>query len=338
MMNAIEIQSNSRIPKYKQLFSQFKNGINSQSFAGDQRLPSINHLSASLDVSRDTVEKAYRELKRRNLIEAVPGKGYFIKLKERRETYKIFLLFNKLSAHKKIIYDSFVETLGNNAQIDFHIYNNDFNTFQRLLSSNAGGYSHYVIIPHFYNRYESAKSVIDQIPKDKLVLIDKRIAGIEGDYACVYQDFEQNIYDALCQSKELLRKYDNLKLIFPSKTYQPKDIIKGFQRFCIDCNFRGRLVPDIQKETLAAGEAYITLMEDDLVELVKKSKASELKVGQDIGILSYNENPLKEVLLDGITVISTDFRQLGRTAAEMILNERKGFIENPFRFIRRNSL
>ncbi|WP_282778299.1 GntR family transcriptional regulator [Phaeodactylibacter xiamenensis] len=338
MMNVIEIQSNSRVPKYKQLFSHFRNRINSRTFPGNERLPSINHLSASLDVSRDTVEKAYRELKRRNLIEAVPGKGYFIKLKEKQEEYKVFLLFNKLSAHKKTIYDSFVETLGDNAQIDFHVYNNDFATFQRLLNSHAGDYTHYVIIPHFYNRYESAKSVIDQLPKDKLLLLDKRIAGIEGNYACVYQDFEQNIYDALCQSKELLGKYDNLKLIFPSKTYQPKEIIKGFQRFCIDCNFRGRLVPDIQKETLAAGEAYITLMEDDLVELVKKSKVSSLKVGRDIGIISYNENPLKEVLLDGITVISTDFQQLGRTAAEMILNERKGFVENPFRLIRRNSL
>lgn len=37
---------------------------------------------------------------------------------------------NKLSALKKIIYDAFVETLGEKAAIGFYIYNNDYGLFK----------------------------------------------------------------------------------------------------------------------------------------------------------------------------------------------------------------
>jgi DNA-binding LacI/PurR family transcriptional regulator len=59
-------------------------------------------------------------------------------------------------------------------------------------------------------------------------------------------------------------------------------------------------------------------------------------LGKDIGIISYNDTPLKELL--GITVISTDFNIMGETAASMILNNEKGEIKVPFNFIDRNSI
>ena len=61
-------------------------------------------------------------------------------------------------------------------------------------------------------------------------------------------------------------------------------------------------------------------------------------LGQDVGIISYNETPLKEVLLDGITVISTDFENLGKKAAEIILKNQGVYMENPFHVIQRSSL
>lgn len=338
MSISINIRNNSKIPKYLQLAGKLNEWIKSKNILEDEQLPSINDLSTNFELSRDTVEKAYRELRKRNVVEAVPGKGHFVKTVEVRQKIRIFLLFNKLSAHKKIIYDHFVATLSGQAIIDFHVYNNDFTIFEQLLKHATDQYSYYVIIPHFYEKYRCAKDIINQIPKHKLVLVDKRIEGIGGHYACVYQDFEQNIYDALLQAKGLLAKYKTIKLAFPVYTYQPREIIKGFQRFCIDYNFRGKLVPEIENEPLNKEEAYITMMEDDLVALVKKIKDSGLKVGKEIGILSYNENPLKEILLDGISVISTDFQLIGETAAKMILENRKGFVENPFQLIVRNSL
>lgn len=338
MIHSIKIQSNSKVPKYKQLISIFREGIQSRSILTDQQLPSINHLSASLDVSRDTVEKAYRELRKKDLVEAVPGKGYFVKKPNSAEKLRVLLLFNKLSAHKRIIYEKLIHLLNKKAEIDFYIYNNDLDHFRNVLEHRLDSYAYYVIIPHFYNKYHDALDIIDRIPKQKLVLLDKRIEGIGGDYACVYQDFEKNIYDALAQLKDRIHKYKSIKLIFPSHTYQPREIVNGFQRFCIEQQLKGTIVPDINKAQLESGDVYITMMEDDLISLIKKTKNLDLKVGSEIGIISYNENPLKEILLDGITVISTDFEMLGETAASMILSNEKAVRENPFRVIVRNSL
>jgi DNA-binding transcriptional regulator YhcF (GntR family) len=338
MLYLIKINEYSSTPKYKQIVNSIVAGIENQSIRYNDKLPSINEVSVVYDVSRDTVEKAYRELKERKLIKSVPGKGFYINDDSYRQKRKIFLLFNKLSAHKKIIYDTFVETLGDQAAIDFFVYHNNFRIFQNLLLDNDGSYTHYVIISHFFTGEEKSKDIINQLPKHKLLLLDKKIDGITGEYAAVYQNFEKDIYGAMSEAKPLLAKYPVLKIIFPPHTYHAKEILKGFQRYCIESGCHGKIVPDIEKEKVASGEAYITLMEDDLVILIKKVKREGLKVGRDIGILSYNENPLKEILLDGITVMSTDFQKMGETAAQMILDDERRHVENPFHLIIRNSL
>lgn len=52
---------------------------------------------------------------------------------------------------------------------------------------------------------------------------------------------------------------------------------------------------------------YILPNDNDLVHLLKAAKTQKLIVGEDIGVISYNDTPLKEVVAEGITTISTDF-------------------------------
>ncbi len=63
-----------------------------------------------------------------------------------------------------------------------------------------------------------------------------------------------------------------------------------------------------------------------------------LITGTDIGVVAYNDNPVKELLENGITTISTNHDEIGRIAAEMILTRNFRRIKSPFNFIRRNSL
>jgi DNA-binding LacI/PurR family transcriptional regulator len=67
-------------------------------------------------------------------------------------------------------------------------------------------------------------------------------------------------------------------------------------------------------------------------------KARSWKAGQEIGLISYNENPVKELLCDGISTISTNHDEIGKKAAEMILSRNFTHIKSPFEFIKRNSL
>ena len=121
----------SATPKYLQLANSIVKAIADGILKENDTLPSINELSFEFEISRDTAEKGYKHLKKHGVLGSVPGKGYFIKNTEVNPKLKIYLLFNKLSAHKKIIYDSLVASLGDMAAIDLYIYNNDFSFSNR---------------------------------------------------------------------------------------------------------------------------------------------------------------------------------------------------------------
>ena len=57
-------------------------------------------------------------------------------------------------------------------------------------------------------------------------------------------------------------------------------------------------------------------MEDDLVTLIEKILLHEFKIGEKVGVISYNETVI--IILNGITTISTDFKMIGEKAAELI--------------------
>ena len=79
-------------------------------------------------------------------------------------------------------------------------------------------------------------------------------------------------------------------------------------------------------------------MEEDLVTLIERLIMTKYKVGKDIGIISYNETPVKKIILKGISTVSTDFRKMGEMAASLILDSNKGHLEVPFNIIVRDSL
>ncbi len=79
-------------------------------------------------------------------------------------------------------------------------------------------------------------------------------------------------------------------------------------------------------------------MEDDLVLLLEKILDTNNKIGKQVGVISYNETPLKRIILNGITTISTDFEMMGEKAAELILQRSKEKITIPLHLTVRNSL
>jgi hypothetical protein len=80
------------------------------------------------------------------------------------------------------------------------------------------------------------------------------------------------------------------------------------------------------------------LSKRDLVHVIEKARQQNLKLGTDFGIISYNETPLKKVVSNGITTISTDFTAMGKLLAQMVLTGKKEQIENKNALIIRNSL
>jgi DNA-binding transcriptional regulator YhcF (GntR family) len=338
MLSLIHIDEFSSTPKYRQLANAIIEGIQKGKIKKGELLPSINEVSFEHFMARITVEKGYNYLKQQGIIDSIRGKGFFIKVNEVPRNLKIFLLFNKLSVHKKIIYDAFVQSIGDQGSIDFYIYNNDFNLLKRIIESRDRDYTNMVLIPHFLEGEEMAVDLINSLPKDKLILVDKLLPGIQGKFGAVYENFEKDIYQSLQEAKDRLVNYSSLRLIFPASSYYPKEIVQGFIHFCSDFVFDFQVVESVADLNVEKGQAYITVMEDDLISLLDRIRVQGLRLGKDIGILSYNETPIKRLLFDGISTISTDFEAWGRKAAELVLTNERNTYENPFVYIPRSSL
>ncbi|MGR3809375.1 GntR family transcriptional regulator [Jiulongibacter sp. NS-SX5] len=337
-LELIKIDDYSVTPKYQQLGNSILDGIRKGLIKKDDMMPSINEVSFEFDISRVTVEKGYNELRKMGILDSVPGKGYFIKSVDVSQHLGIFLLFNKLSHHKKIIYDTLVKELGDQAAIDFYVYNNDVGQFQKILNKRKNDYTHFVIIPHFIEGEDKAAMLINSLPKDKLIVVDKILNEVSGEYGAVYENFDKNIFDALLEAKDKLAKYSTINLIFPENSYYPKEIIKGFESFCSEYAFDQKIIHQIAEEDIQKGNVYINLMEDDLIVLIDKILDSKLQVGKDVGIISYNETPLKRFILNGLSTLSTDFEAMGKSLAKLILENSTEHIENPFKLTLRKSL
>ncbi|NJL38770.1 MAG: substrate-binding domain-containing protein, partial [Leptolyngbyaceae cyanobacterium SM1_4_3] len=76
----------------------------------------------------------------------------------------------------------------------------------------------------------------------------------------------------------------------------------------------------------------------DLAHVVKTCRNKGLTIGSDVGIISYNDNPLKEIIANGITTISTHFSEMGKKMAAMVLSQSKEKFKNSIQFTLRNSL
>lgn len=342
----VEINESSRIPKYKQIVESIINDIAKGRIEIGEKIPSINELSEACDLSRDTVEKAYRELKGRKVIVSVKGKGFYTAKTDLISKISIFFLINKPSSYKMMIYNSFVNGIGVNGHVTLSIYHCEESLFVKSLQKNLGAFDYYVIMPHFKDdrlaHTSSTNSIIheiERIPKDKLVILDNDKLDIKGDYGAIYQDFMDDIYKALKEGLEKLKKFDKLILVYPKKSVfpYPMRIVRGFILFCGEYNFDYEVLDEIYDDMeLQSKDVYITIEEMDLVNLVRQINAKNLVLGKDIGIISYNDTPLKDLL--GITVISTDFKAMGETAAYMILKNKKEKVKNVFKYIERNSV
>ncbi len=345
MFNFIRINQNSRVPKYKQIIDSIVHNISIGNLKINQKLPSINMLSEEFGLSRDTVEKAYTILKEQKIISPIRGKGYYITRTKLISKTNIIFLINKLSTYKMRIYNSFIKSIKGEIHTDLHIYHCDESVFLNLLDKNLGAYDYYIIMPHFKSEdlkhissTEMVLKAIKKIPKEKLVIMDNKLNLGEG-IVQIYQDFENDIYDALNEGIDKITKYKKLILIYSEDLVYPypRRILHGFRKFCTEHTIDFEILNEVYEDTIVKkGDLFITMQEPDLVNLVHQIRDRKLKLGKDIGIISYNETPLKELL--DITVISTNFKAMGETAARMILQQKKGEVKNPFDFIDRNSM
>lgn len=332
-MGIITIEEKIGVPKYKQIISSVENALINNELKRGDKLPSINSVRNRYSLSRDTVLIAYNDLKVRGVIQSIPGKGYYVKSENVNVSQKIFLLFDELNAFKEDLYTSFIKNLDDTIDVDIYFHHFNQNVFNNLIYDNLGSYSYYVIMPA---NLKATYTAIEKLPKDKVYILDQSNECLTT-YPAIFQNFEKDIFNGLTEGVSLLKKYQNLVLLFQDRK-QPPGMLRGFNLFCKMNGFKNEVINSLEYRNPKKGEVYIIPDDRNLIRIIKKTKESQLKLSKDIGIISYNDTLLKEIVEDGITTISTDFYAMGKRLAQMVMNKEQVTIENSNRLILRNSL
>ena len=310
---AFNINHESDIPKYQQLVNSINNAIAKKLLNKGDLLPSVNSICNENKLSRDTVFKAYSILKDQRVIESVPNKGYYVA----GETRKVLLVLDTFKAYKEVLYHSFVNNLPDNiiTDVQFHHYN--IENFKTIINNSVGKYYKYVVMNF---DHKEVASVLTNISNEKLLLIDWNIhSKAKNNY--VFQDFGKAFYESLKKAVELFRKYEAIYFIYPNFTNHPIETVTFFKNFCREFEFKYRVITDPKEFNIEKNKAYIGVSDRMLGVFLEQCREKDLEPGKDVGFLSYNETPMKKFIYKGISVVTTDFKELGTKGAEFITKD-----------------
>lgn len=323
--------------KYLQLVDYINHLVESDQLHIGDRLPSLKQLEKELGMSKETLLKGLNHLLEKGIIESVYRKGYYVKKKSVNHTYRVFLLLDKMNVMRDRFYHTLFDELKEIADMDVYFHHHNFKVFENLIRENLHNYTHFIVATFLKN---DPSEVLNLIPPQKRIIIDYNQPGLEGEYSCVFQDFEHDIYDGLSQLQEQLSKYKKLILIAPTEATHARHVVEGFLRFCMKHEYRYAIEHEVEAGGFKKGNAYITFnrYDTDDVALIKLARDKGYKLGKDIGLVSYNDTAVKEILEDGITVISTDFEAMGKAVSKAIVNRQTVVLRNPTQVIVRNSL
>jgi DNA-binding transcriptional regulator YhcF (GntR family) len=309
------INHDSDIPKFQQIIYSINDGISKDVLSIGDSLPSVNSVCKDHKLSRDTVFKAYSILKDDGVIDAVPNKGYYVASK----TKKVLLVLDTFKAYKEVLYHSFINNLPETiiTDVQFHHYN--IENFKTIINNSIGKYYKYVIMGF---DDETIPSILSKINNDKLLLIDWKINAAKENN-CVFQDFGQSFLDALKQGVDLFKKYKEIHFLYPSFTNHPIETVDYFKKFCKKYQFSFKIITKPKEFNIEKNIAYISVSDRMLGLFLEQCRDKDYEPGVDVGFLSYNETPMKKFIYKGITVVSTDFKELGTKAAEFVMEDKK---------------
>jgi DNA-binding transcriptional regulator YhcF (GntR family) len=323
-------------PKYRQIVENVCRALRNGALRKGDPLPSLNALSASHGLARDTVVKAYNALKALGVLAPAHGKGFYVATDHYVSRLRLFVLFDAMTPYKEILYEGLRAELAGRAQLDiyFHYFNPEL--FAKLLDDARGRYEYYVVMPFPEAR---VRRILRSFDQDRLLLLDIAVDYPGKRCACVSQSHDTELERALGEAASRIRRYRSLTLVFPEDRHHPVVIKPAFRRFCRREGLRHAVTERLEAHTIRKGHAYFVIEDADLVRLIQTCRRQGLRLGRDVGVISYNDTPMKEVVQDGISVISVDFAALGRHAARQALARATDVqLWEPTRFISRDSL
>jgi len=332
-----KIQELGEMPSYSkhdQLLHGIINAIDEKIIVQGDSLPSVNTMINELGFARETIMKGYRELVSRGIIESKNRLGYFVANDNTSQELKIALMMYSFDTFQEQFYRNFRNELGDNVHLDVFFHHGNIEMFETILLLLKGKYGMYVVSPIPHPR---SKGLLNSIPRNKLIMFDRH-EPLDGDFNYVTQEFEKSSYAAFSELADVIKKFDEIIFFHLPGSLVPIEIVKAFKKFLNDFQINGRILSEYIAGSVEKGKVYFTVDNYELWQILKDCKTKGFEPGKDVGILSHNDEPAKEIIGDGITTYSTSFSLMGKRSAQAALNKKKIHEIIPTVLIRRNSL
>lgn len=318
----------STFSKHEQLVQGIINALDQKILVRGDALPSVNRMIKEIGFAGETIAKAYKDLVNRGIIESKHRKGYFVANEDTEQHLRVCLLIYAFDTFQETFYQTFRNKLGENVQLDLFFHHNNFAVFENTINNIKGKYGMYVIAP-----IDSPEAIplVAQFPMNKLLIVDRQLE-LSEEHSFIVQEFKESSYRAFEELAGRIKEFEQFVFFFKQESAEPNDILNSFQRFIKDYKVNGIVKSKYEPGSIAPNKVYFTIHNLELWEILKDSKTKGLKPGKDLGILSHNDDNVKEIIFDGITTFSIDFAKMGEMAAEFVL------FRKPIRHIMKNEL
>lgn len=314
-----ELEEIPSYSKHEQFVQGIIHAIDERIISKGDPLPSINILIKKLGFARETVMKGYRELISRGLVESKKRLGYFVANDNTEQTLKIALLMYLIDSFQEQFYNNFRNELGSNVHIDVFFHHGNISIFETMLDMIKGRYGTYVIspIPH-----PKTQHLLAALPTNKMIMFD-RFEPLNGDFNYITQEFEQSTYQVLAELADTIKKFDEMIFFHVPGSLDPIEIISSFKKFAKDFSVNTQILNEYKPGSVEKGKVYFTLNNSEIWKILKDCQAKQLEPGKDIGILSHNDEVVKEIIGGGITTYSADFSLMGKKVAQAVLKKER---------------
>lgn len=314
----IEISQSTKSKK-EAIVQGILDAISNNAIAKGDPLPSVNKMIQKLGVARMTVVKALNILKERGIIVSEDKVGYYVRDINIKRELKVFLFLTGFYSYHETLYNSINENInGQDITVDLYFHHCNPKIFKSVILENLGSYGLYITTGFDDPQVRSA---LGRIPQKKLLQII-RPPVLEG-VSSITQDFYSGLKKSLEKLKDRLSTYERFILIFPFRKGHPEEIKTAFTEFCAENRIKHQVEKKVTRELVSKGTAFWVIEDSDLISLIKMGEEMHLKLGSELGILSYNETPMKEIIRNGITVVSVDFVKMGQSISRFIANPKQ---------------
>mgnify|MGYP001037731831 CR=1 FL=1 len=251
-------------------------------------------------------------------------------------TQKVLFIFELFEDYNQPLVDAVINELAHQNITLRVMVLQGFGTrdFGQFMSKSLSVYDYFIFWPPVKNNNKSYISCLNQIPADKMLLLNNRVKGLKRNINSITRFEKKYLSEFLKKIPVNLNLYNTIVLLLDApKPPMLKDIEVLLNEKGVDFYSKKSNEVKIQDNTL-----YLVYSEDELFALAKTlEKSNELDKLKNCNIaLTYS--PYHDLLIGGLGTFTIDEDKTAKLIKEVILNRLQGNKEIPYKFIPLKSL